>query len=357
MNQRPSAMNQRPSAMNQRPSAMNQRPSAMDRRPPAIVHDFPFDPAYGHDLDDLLGVEVPEAPDDFAAFWRGRYDEARQVDVAPQVGPLEERRDGVNVFRVTYASVGGIRLGGWLALPDGPIERGLVIGHGYGGRTAPDLPLPIPGSAAIFPCARGLGTRGLVEGIPDDSMRHVLHGIESRDRYVHGGCVADVWTAASALLRLVPSAAGRLAYAGISFGGGIGALALPWDDRFAAAHLAWPSFGQHPRRLTMPCTGSGEAVRRHHAEHPEVLEVLRYFDAASAAARIDIPVQVAAALFDPAVPPPGQFAVYNALRGTRDLVVMSAGHFEHAGAAAEEQAVADARRAFLTAHLGGQVTP
>jgi cephalosporin-C deacetylase len=325
----------------------------MNHRPTDIPHDFPFDPTYGYDLDDLLGVEIPEAPDDFAAFWRGRYDEARRVDVAPRVGPLEERRDGVNVFPVTYASVGGVRLGGWLALPDEPVDRGLVIGHGYGGRAAPDLPLPVPGAAAIFPCARGLGARGLVEGIPGDPMRHVLHGIESRDRCVHSGCAADVWTAASALLLLVPSVAGRLAYAGISFGGGIGALALPWDERFAAAHLALPSFGRHPLRLTMPCVGSGEAVRRHHAAYPGVIEVLRYFDAASAAARIGIPVQVAAALFDPAVPPPGQFAVYNALRGPRDLVVMSAGHMEHAGEAAEERRVADARRTFLTAHLGG----
>ncbi|GGX31334.1 hypothetical protein GCM10010321_52880 [Streptomyces chartreusis] len=38
-----------------------------------------------------------------------------------------------------------------------------------------------------------------------------------------GDCVAGLWGAATALLDLVPSLDGRL-------GGGIGALALPWDD-------------------------------------------------------------------------------------------------------------------------------
>ena len=97
-------------------------------------------------------------------------------------------------------------------------------------------------AAVIFPCARGLPERSRIDGVPDEA----------------------------------------------SFGGGVGALALPWDDRFGAAHLNLPSFGHYPLRLTMPCIGSGEAVRRYHAEHPDVLDVLRYFDAATAATRIEI---------------------------------------------------------------------
>ncbi|MEZ5576382.1 MAG: hypothetical protein R3F44_12440 [Candidatus Competibacteraceae bacterium] len=40
-------------------------------------------------------------------------------------------------------------------------------------------------------------------------------------------------------------------------------------------------------------------------------------------------MHVAAARFDPAVPPPGQFAVYNALAGPKELFVLRAGHFDH----------------------------
>ncbi|MGY3680003.1 acetylxylan esterase [Streptomyces sp. TE33382] len=323
------------------------------------VHDFPFDPAYGRTLDELLRIPAPEAPDDFEAFWRARYAAARAVATEPELGPVEEERDGVRIHGVTYTSVGGVRLGGWLALPvEGPARHGFVIGHGYGGRQepGPDVPLPLPHSAAILPCVRGQGGRGRWEGIPEVSSEHVLHGIESRETYVIGDCVADLWCAASALGELVPELAEgdapRLGCLGESFGGGLGALALPWDDRFGAAQLTVPTFGNHPLRLTLPCTGSGESVRAYHREHPEVTDVLRYFDAATAAARVERPTLVAAALFDPSVPPPGQFAVYNALGGVRELQVLSAGHFVHDGQAAETAELHANRRRFFGKWLG-----
>ncbi|PBO17979.1 acetylxylan esterase, partial [Streptomyces albidoflavus] len=263
----------------------------------------------------------------------------------------------VRVCRVSFSSVGGVRLGGWLVLPvDGPAEHGFVVGHGYGGRDAPgpDLPLPLPRSAALLPCVRGMGERSRLPGVPSVADAHVLHGISSRDTYVIGACVADLWCAASALLELVPGlsrhpSGPRLGYLGESFGGGLGALALPWDDRFAAARLTVPTFGNHPLRLTLPCAGSGESVRRHHRDHPHATEVLSYFDAATAATFVRVPTLVAAALFDPAVPPPGQFAVHNALPDAlRTLRVLSAGHFDHPGAEEEAAGLARADREFFT---------
>ncbi|MFJ6568298.1 acetylxylan esterase [Streptomyces sp. NPDC091292] len=327
---------------------------------PQFPHPYPFDPAYGYSLADLLRVPAPVAPGDFDGFWEGRYREARAVDTAPVVGEPEGEWDGARVFAVAYGSVGGERIGGWLVLPaEGvPVEHGFVVGHGYGGRGEPgrDLPLPLPGAAALLPCVRGLGTRSTRPAIPGDADGHVLHGIASRERYVIGGCVADLWCAASALLDLVPAldrpGGPRIGYLGESFGGGLGALALPWDDRFAAAQLTVPTFGNHPLRLTLTCTGSGESVRRHHRTHPEVVDVLRYFDAATAATRLRTPTLVAPALFDPAVPPPGQFAVYNALAGPRELRVLTAGHFEHDGTEDEYRELVAARRDFFARHLG-----
>jgi cephalosporin-C deacetylase len=333
---------------------------AVPERAPDLPHPFPFDPAHGYEPARLLAVTPPPEPAGFDAFWRSRYAEARAVDPDPVVGPPEDERDGVRLHPLTYASTGGVRTGGWLALPaDGrPARYGFVIGHGYDGRDtpAPALPLPLSGSAAILPCARGLPARGLQPDVPDTADAHVLHGIGSRDTYVIGGCVDDLWCAASALLRLVPELAApwapRLGYVGESFGGGIGALALPRDERFGAAQLTVPTFGHHPLRLTMPCTGSGEAVRAHHARHPEVTDVLAHFDAATAATRLRIPALVAPALFDPAVPPPGQFAVHNAVAGPRESYVLTAGHFEHEGTRAEYAGLDAARRRFFARWLG-----
>src|SRR5262249_38598365 len=156
--------------------------------------------------------------------------------------------------------VGGVRIGGWLAVPaDGVGDRGFVIGHHYGGRDVPDAELPAPRAAAIFPVLRGLPTMSLMPDVPSESLEHVLLGIESRDDYVLGACVADLWCAATALTELVPTTARRLDYVGMSFGGGVGALALAGDERFTAAQLQIPTFGNHPLRVTLDCVGSAAA--------------------------------------------------------------------------------------------------
>jgi len=315
---------------------------------PVFRHDYPFDPTHGYDLDALLAVVPPDPPADFAAFWRDLRARAEAVAVEPTLRELPSPQRRTRVFEIAFTSLDGMRIGGWLTRPrDEPVERGVVVGHGYGGREGPDVHLPFRRAALIFPCARGisLSARAGIPGNPDD---HVLHGIERRETCVLGGCAADVvWCAASALLELFPMAAHRLDYLGISFGGGIGALALPWDERFHRAHLNVPSFGHHPLRLALPGVGSGEAVRRYQQRTGLALTTLRYFDAAVAARFLRIPVHVAAARFDPAVPPLGQFAIYNALAGHRELFVLQAGHFDHGGLAADEARLRDALAYFF----------
>ena len=68
-----------------------------------------------------------------------------------------------------------------------------------------------------------------------------------------------------------------------------------------------PTFGHHPLRVECPCQGSGNAVREYLQARPEVMDVLQYYDAATAAGYIESPTLVSPALFDPKVPPPGQF--------------------------------------------------
>jgi cephalosporin-C deacetylase len=307
-----------------------------------VTHSFEFDPTYGYDEPAMREIGCPPPAPDFEQFWRSNFD--RAITVAPRSEiRLLRRGRRFDLFEIDFnawSPDGGppFRLGGWLTIPtDVEPSIGLVVGHGYGGRAGPDLSPPIGGAAVIYPCLRGFN-RSNRSDIPDIADRHVLHGIESRDRYIHLANAADIWAAVSALIEQAPTVAGRIGYAGESFGGGIGALAIPWDGRIGRAFLNFPSFGHHALRLTMPCAGSGEAVRR--AGGAAHLPVLRYFDAATAASFTTKPVLVAAALFDPAVPPPGQFAVFNCLAGEKQLFVRQAAHFDWPGKAAEDANVA-----------------
>jgi cephalosporin-C deacetylase len=309
-------------------------------------HGYAFDPSYGYTLDALLAVDTPPPPPGFAAFWQQRYRRALTRQPHPLIRHTGTH-GGFEIYDLNYYSTDDFVIGGWVLIPqEGAVRRGVVVGHGYGGREGPDFTLPIDGAAFLFPCFRGLA-RSRRAPISDNPVYHVLHDIDKRERYILGGCVEDLWLAVSALLVLFPAARGRIGYMGISFGGGIGALAMPWDERIGRAHIAVPSFGNHPLRLRLPTTGSAAAVQNFAQRHGNVLDTLAYYDAAIAARYIDRPVHVAAARFDPVVAPPGQFAIYNALAGRKRLYVLEAGHFDYPAQHAQEQALTSELRTFF----------
>lgn len=298
-----------------------------------IEHNYSFDPTYGYSLEQLFAVAAPKAPDDFVSFWSNHYAKALGIPLNISYREVESTHPDCRLFTLEYDSYLGARIGAWITLPKhcASLKAGMVVGHGYGGREAPEFEQPVEDAVCIYPCARGFH-RSASDSIPGNGSEHVLHGIESRDQYSHLGAVIDYWLAASVLLELYPEVEARLYYSGGSFGGGIGALLLPWDARFKKAFLDIPSFGNHPLRVTLECMGSGASVKTYYdAGHEGVLDVLKYFDAATAAAHIQIPVFVAAAEFDPCVPPPGQFAVYNALKHPKQFYLRQAAHFDLSG--------------------------
>ncbi len=304
----------------------------------AFKHTYPFDPSYGHSPEDLLAVGAPDPPADYEAFWQERYERALAVDPTPVMGGKIATRKGWQVHDLSYLSTGGVRISGWCLVPaKGNVERVMVVLHGYGGRVEPDLHWPFENTAILFPCARGLG-RSQQSPFSSNPLWHVLHDIQDTDRYIHGGCVEDVWLAVSSALKLFPQAEGRVGLIGVSFGGGVGTMALAWDKRIARAHFNVPSFGNHPLRLTLRTTGSGAAVQAAHRRNPkEVERTLSYHDAAIAAGWVTAPVHFACALFDPMVAPPGQFAIYNAVRSEKHLNLLTAGHFEYPGQEGKER--------------------
>ena len=310
-------------------------------------HPFPFDPTYGATLSALQSIRPPEAPDGFDAFWEERYSRALTIDPKPAVSHSETGHARWHVLDITYASTDGVMIGGWLLLPKhGQVRRGLVVGHGYGGRDQPDLDIPVEDTAVLFFCARGM-SRSAHPPIPSEASGHVLHGIESRDSYVIGGCVEDIWLGVSALIALYPWLNGAIGYSGVSFGGGLGALAIPFDRRIDRGFLTVPTFGNRPLWLRLPTVGSADSVQQYQRKHGSVLETLRFFDAATAATRIRVPMLVAPARFDPAVAPPCQFSVANALPGEKEIFILDAGHFDYDSAAEQNDELRGRTAAFF----------
>ncbi|HEX3982798.1 MAG TPA: acetylxylan esterase [Acidisoma sp.] len=296
-------------------------------------HPYDFDPTYGLGIDALRAMAPPGAPPHFDEFWRARYVRALGVNPRPRLSESGSRHPNWRVQDITYTSTDTFPIGGWLLLPrEGNVRRGLVVGHGYGGRDLPDFDVPVKETALLFLCFRGL-SRSSRPPISSDPAWHVLHDIDKPERYILGGCVEDLWLAVSVLTKLYPKLDGRIGYSGLSFGGGIGALAIAFDKRIDRGQLTVPTFGNMPLWLTLPTTGSGHSVRNYQKTHKDVLKTLSLFDAATAATRIEVPTLTAVARFDPAVPPPCQFSIANALATSNhhETFVLDAGHVDYPG--------------------------
>ncbi len=298
-----------------------------------------FDPSYGYTKESLLNIESPDGPEDFCEFWRQRFARIRELHPQPEIRHTGRIKGKFELYDLIFQSSSSVRIYGWVLIPiESPVNRALVVGHGYGGCDEPSGIVPLDDAAYLYPSYRGIA-RSRMKGIPEDPNYHVLYQIDDRDNYIHGGCVEDTWMAVSAVQKLFPSTRGRTGFMGISFSGGIGALALPWDPRIARAHFQVPSFGHHPLRLELPSYGSANAIQNFYRLHPKILETLMYYDAAVAAKYIEVPVHVAPALSDPVVAPPGQFAIYNSLKCERSLFVLSKGHQEYRQQETERQSL------------------
>jgi cephalosporin-C deacetylase len=312
-------------------------------------HQYDFDPTYGFEADELYAIKPPWAPPGFDDFWCARHAGALSVNPQPRLSEIGSRHPKWRVHDIVYTSTGAFRIGGWLLLPrTGKVRRGLVVGHGYGGRDQPDFDIPVNETAVLFPCFRGL-SRSSRPPISSDPSWHVLHDIDKPERYILGGCVEDLWCAVSVLTTLYPELDGRVGYSGTSFGGGIGALALAFDKRIDRGHLVVPTFGNMPVWLTLPTVGSAHSVQTYQKTHGDVLKTLSFFDAATAAGRIEIPMLLAVARFDPAVAPPCQFSIANALPSSNrhEIFVLDAGHFDYPGMKEQQALLSEKVRGFF----------
>ena len=312
-----------------------------------MEHSFPFDPTNGLTQEELLQIPTPEEPENFRSFWEETCHLTRSHTPCWHIEKEIWSGDpSIRTYQIKAKTWDNREIVMWISRPEHS-KGGLLIGQGYGN---PATPLTDPDLTVCYPCIRGLG-HSQCKDIPWEAAKHVLWGITSKETYILRGAVTDLWTAATVLLDMFPDTGENLNYSGASMGGGMGALMLPWDDRFHSGYLHVPSFGGNPFRLRYESRGSGEAVRKYILEHPEAGNILQYFDAAIGAKYIRKPVILLPALFDPVVAPVGQFCVCNAIpQKYKKLFIVETGHYAATDKCREVMSKADSlkRKLFLS---------
>ena len=280
----------------------------------------------GHTKEQLLEIKGEAPVPGFAEFWQEQYKRAVNSKLDYRVEEeVWSPCPSVRIYRVSFVSCDGFRIGMWVSRPERSCG-GHIVMHGYSNDVRPWVKPDLQLTAAV-PCVPGLGI-SMCKEVPWQLQHHAAYGFEDPEKYVLVSGVRNIWTAVSILIDMFPDVKDNISCSGGSLGGGMGALAVPWDPRIKAAELNVPTLGgrimlEYLRNPTDP--SYVRAVKARESENN--MRTLDLCNAAAAARYIRVPVLVTPALCDKNVPPPGQFAVANSIpEEFRILRIREVGH-------------------------------
>lgn len=268
-------------------------------------------------------------PDDFEAFWRDTAAALGDCDPAPRVSPLQSPLPGVALERVTYDSLGGVPISGYLLRHDGAAARPLIVHtHGYNARYDVMVDWARRGNHVFGFDARGFGrSAGAVEV---DGRGYVLTGILSPRDSILRGAVCDYAQASRTAAALLDGRVGRTAHTGFSFGGALALMASAFGPSPDVVVVGQPTFGWTSERRRLALGGSTAEINAYVAQYPwrldAVMRTLEYYDTLSFAPFVDAPVLAGIGLDDDIVPSRTVLAVANGLRCPVEVRLLPVSH-------------------------------
>jgi len=282
----------------------------------------------------LLGAAVapngiqPAAPPpaDFDSFWTAKLQGLRSVPAEAVLTPGESGRSDVEYFTVRLNNVHGAHVYGQLAKPVGngpfpallifqwasppyPLQRQWVTDRAAEGwlvfNVEPhDVPSDMP--------------QAFYDALPQLIKQYYLVGRRDRDEsYFLGMYLGDV--RAADYLAGRPDWDGRtLVATGISMGGQQSLALAGLDPRITALVVDVPAGGD----VMGPLRGRAPLYPNWDVSQPDIRRTAGYFDVSTFAARTAARAMVALGFIDETCPPAGVWAVFNELRGPKEVVPM-----------------------------------
>lgn len=246
-------------------------------------------------------------PSDFAQFWDAVDHELAEVPANVMLDyDVRPPGDGVRIHRVSFASLGQVTVGGWLAVPDGDGPRpGLVIFPGYKSDPLPAVGWARRGYATFTLAHRGkLGaTSPFNPGYPG----MLTAGITDPHTYAYRGVYADCMRALEVVSELAETT-GPLRVFGYSQGGPLGLFATARRPQHVGALVSGAPFltafaYSTLAARTYPYAEIAEYLACHPADRDTVFTTLAYFDALNVIGAITQPLFLFRAGADEICPP------------------------------------------------------
>lgn len=276
-------------------------------------------------------------PADMEEYWESALAEMRGID--PQVELVPHALDApfAECFHLYFTGVGGARVHAKYLRPKQAVEPhpAVVLFHGYShhsGDWADKLGYVARGySVAALDC-RGQG--GLSEdagGVHGNTQRgHIIRGLDDApEKLLFRQIFLDTAQLAGIVMDMPEVDAERVGATGASQGGALTLACAALEPRIKLAAPVFPFLCDYQRVWEMDlAVNAYEELRlyfrsfdpRHEREH-EVFTRLGYIDNQHLAHRIRAEVLMAVGLMDAVCPPSTQFAAYNKITSTKNLLI------------------------------------
>ncbi len=221
---------------------------------------------------------------------------------------------------MSFSGFGGGRVTGWYVRPEGsgPFP-GVVVYHGYSGR-AP-RPLELYTLAAQGVAVLSMDCRGQAGDAPGSAApaSHgpgwITQGLRDPEGYYYRAIYADAVLAADALCDREEVDAGRVAFTGVSQGGGLTLAAASLSDRPVFAWADVPFLCDFERAVETatehPYLEIAHFLRRRPDLEQHAFATLAYFDVVNLATQLSCPAEVTVGLWDTICPPSTVFGAFS----------------------------------------------
>ena len=246
-------------------------------------------------------VDSTPRPADFDQFWDETRAELASIpaDLRYEPEPLRSN-DTVETYAVRFTSLGGARIFAWLCVPRGWAALGYA-------------------ALQVSPRGHHRSDGEIAPGFPG----YMTAGIEDPRTYVYRGAYCDVWRAVDVLLDRPEVDRARIGVTGGSQGGALSLVAAAGRPEIVAVAADVPFLTGIRDSLRLGGSYPYEEIKDYLRLRPEaearVLATLDYVDTLNFADRITVPTLLSAGLSDDVCPPETAYALYNRLRGPRDI--------------------------------------
>ncbi len=269
-----------------------------------------------------------DPPRDFRAFWNGTVADLGRTVPEVRLGDPEPTASGGELRRVSFMSLGGVRINAYLLRSKSEHPCPLIVhAHGYNDRY--EVMHDWSRNCHVF----GFDVRGFgrsVDAAPPSADGYVLTGIESAETSILRGAVADYLQAARVARDLLEDDATTTTFKGFSFGGALALMAAALTTTPNLVVIGQPTFGWHAERRRVSLAGSTHELNRYLERYPwrldSVSRTLEYFESAHFAGLVRSPTIVGIGLDDDVVPSRTVLAIVNHLTCLTEIRLLPVSH-------------------------------